>query len=310
MTDPDNPDRDKRNWLYDQINPNLVQLHRIRRQIYSERTEFQYLEIVETASFGTCLVLDGRIQSSASDEFIYHEALVHPVMLAHDYPQTVFIAGGGEGATLREVLKHKTVKRVVMVDIDRGVVDICRHYLPAFHQGSFDDARLELHFTDARKYLEQTAESFDVAIVDLVEPLKEGPACLLYTQEFYQLIKSRLSPGGIVSVQSGAAGWTNLSLFTVIVNTLKSVFPRARPYHIYVPSFVDMWGFTAASKTIDPAKLSPREVNRRIATRMVTIPRAYDGLSHLAMFTLPKHIRRRIASTRRVATDNAPIFIH
>ncbi len=310
MSDPDNPDRDKRNWLYDQINPNLVQLHKIKRRIYSERTGFQQLEIVETASFGICLVLDGRIQSSERDEFIYHEALVHPVMLAHDSPQTVFIAGGGEGATLREVLKHKTVKRVVMVDIDRRVIDICRHYLPAFHQGSFDDARLELHFADARKYLEQTSEKFDVAIIDLVEPIKEGPACLLYTREFYQLISSRLAPSGILCTQSGAAGWTNLSLFTVIVSTLKSVFPVARPYHIYVPSFVDMWGFTAASETIDASKLSPREVNRRIATRMVTKPRSYDGLSHLALFTLPRHIRRRVAATRRIITDSAPFFIH
>ncbi len=309
MNDPDNPDRDKRNWLYDQINSNLVQLHRIKRRIYSEQTGFQHLEIVETASFGTCLVLDGKIQSSASDEFIYHEALVHPVMLAHDCPQTVFIAGGGEGATLREVLKHRTVERVVMVDIDRRVVDVCRHYLPTFHQGSFEDARLELHFADARKYLERTAESFDVVIIDLVEPMKARPACLLYTQEFYQLVKSRLASGGIVSVQSGAAGWTNLSMFTVIVNTLKSVFHRVRPYHIYVPSFVDMWGFTAASETVDAAKLSSREVNRRIATRMVTKPRAYDGPSHLALFTLPRHIRRHVASTRRIATDKAPIFI-
>lgn len=310
MSDPDNPDRDKRDWLHDQINPNLVQLHKIRKRIYSEQTGFQHLEIVDTASFGTCLVLDGRIQSSASDEFIYHEALVHPAMLAHQAPRKVFIAGGGEGATLREVLKHRSVQRVVMVDIDRRVVDICRRYLPAFHQGSFDDPRLELHFADARKYLEQATETFDVFIIDLVEPTKEGPACLLYTQEFYQLVKSRLAPGGILSVQSGAAGWTNLSLFTVIVNTLKSVFPIARPYHIYVPSFVDMWGFTAASETIDAGKLSPREVNRRIATRMVTKPRAYDGPSHLALFTLPKHIRRRLASTRRIATDYSPIFIH
>lgn len=309
MSDPDNPDRDKHNWLHDQINPNLVQLHRIRRRIYSEQTGFQRLEIVETASFGICLVLDGRIQSSASDEFIYHEALVHPVMLAHQAPETVFIAGGGEGATLREVLKHKTVRRVVMVDIDRRVVDVCRRYLPAFHQGSFDDPRLELHFADARKYLEHTAESFDVAIMDLVEPMKGGPACLLYTREFYQLIKSRLAPGGIIAVQSGAAGWTNLSMFTVVVNTLKSVFCIARPYHIYVPSFVDMWGFTAASEAVDASKLSPREVNRRIAIRMVAKPRAYDGLSHLALFTLPRHIRRSVASTRRVATDNAPVFV-
>jgi len=309
MSDPDNPDRGKQDWLRDQINPNLIQLHKIRRRIYSEHTRFQKLEIVDTASFGVCLVLDGRIQSSEKDEFIYHEALVHPAMLAHPKPETIFIAGGGEGATLREVLKHKTVKRVIMVDIDEQVVNTCRRYLLAFHQGSFDDPRLELHFSDARKYLEQTPESFDVVIIDLVEPMKEGPACLLYTQEFYRIIKNRLTSQGILAVQSGAAGWTNLSMFTVVVSTLKSVFPIARPYHIYVPSFVDMWGFTAASETIDASKLSAREVNRRIALRMLTKPRVYDGTSHLSLFTLPRHIRRRLQATKKIATDEAPIFI-
>ncbi len=309
MSDPDNPDRDKDNWFYDEVNPHLAQLHRVRRLVYSEQTEFQRLEIIDTASFGICLVLDGRIQSSEKDEFIYHEALVHPVMLAHSSPEVIFIAGGGEGATLREVLNHRTVKRVVMVDIDKKVIDACRHFLHLFHQGSFDDQRVELHFTDARKYLKETTEKFDVMIIDLVEPLKEGPACLLYTKEFYQLVKRRLATNGIVSVQSGASSWTNLYYFTVIVNTLKSVFPIACPYQVYVPSFTDMWGFTAASQTIDASRLSPEEVDRRIAARMLKRPKSYDGLSHLASFTFPKHTRRRLAATRRIATDRAPVFI-
>src|SRR4030043_2000481 len=211
MNDPDNPD--KRKWLYDEVSPDLTQLHRIKRVIYSGRTEFQSIEIVDTGSFGVCLVLDGKIQSSERDEFIYHEALVHPAMLGHACPETVFIAGGGEGATLREVLAHKAVKKVVMVDIDRQVIDICRRYLSLFHQGSFDDSRLELCFADARGYLQDTNDRFDVIIIDLVEPLEEGPACLLYTQEFYRLVKERLNPGGLMAVQSRAYGWTNLHKF-------------------------------------------------------------------------------------------------
>jgi spermidine synthase len=308
MNDPDNPD--KRKWLYDEVNHDLAQLHRIKKVIYSGRTEFQSIEIVDTGSFGVCLVLDGKIQSSERDEFIYHEALVHPAMLSHECPETVFIAGGGEGATLRETLAHKTVKRVVMVDIDRQVIDICRRFLPEFHQGSFDDSRLELCFADARRYLQETNDRFDVVIIDLVEPLEEGPACLLYTQEFYQLVKERLNPDGIMSVQSGASGWTNLQNFTAIINTLKSVFAIVCPYQAYVPSFVDLWGFATASQSINPTELLSADVGHRITSRLLNKPKSYDGLTHQSLFTLPKHTRHQLAITKRIITDKKPIVVH
>ena len=308
MNDPDNPD--KRKWLRDEVSPYLAQLHRVKKVIYSGRTEFQSIEIVDTRSFGICLVLDGKIQSSERDEFIYHETLVHPAMLSHACPETVFIAGGGEGATLREVLAHKTVKRVVMVDIDRQVIEICRRYLAFFHQGSFDDSRLELHFADARRYLQETSDRFDVVIIDLVEPLEEGPACLLYTQEFYQLVKERLNVGGILCVQSGASGWTNLQNFTAIINTLKSVFAIVCPYQAYIPSFVDLWGFTTASQSINPTELLPEDVDRKIAARLPRKLKSYDGLTHQASFTLPKHIRHQLASTKKIITDKNPVFVH
>ena len=134
MSDPDKPDRDS--WLRDAINPDLIQLHSLKRKIYSGKTEFQSVDIVETGSFGVALVLDGRIQSSARDEFIYHEALVHPAMISHSCPETVCVVGGGEGATLREVLAHKTVKKAVMVDIDKQVIDICRRFPPRTRETS------------------------------------------------------------------------------------------------------------------------------------------------------------------------------
>ena len=306
MSDPDNPDKSK--WLRDEVNPDLVQLHSIKQIIYSGQTEFQSVDIVDTGSFGICLVLDGKIQSSERDEFIYHEALVHPAMLSHPRPETVFIAGGGEGATLREVLVHNMVKKVVMVDIDDQVVDICHRFLPAFHQGSFDDTRAEIHFTDARRHLQQTNDRFDVIIIDLVEPLEIGPACLLYTQEFYQLIKERLNPGGIISVQSGASGWANSQNFTAIINTLKSVFSIVCPYEVYVPSFVDLWGFATASQSLDPTKLGSEEIDHRISTRLSKKLKSYDGLSHQAIFTLPKHLRHQLGITRRIITDKKPVF--
>jgi spermidine synthase len=300
----------KNRWLLDELSADLVQIHGIKRVLHETTTKYQQAQIIKTATFGTCLVLDGKIQSGEKDEFIYHESLVHPAMAAHENPEKVFIAGGGEGATLRDVLLHKTVKKAVMVDIDEEVVDLCREYLPTFHRGSFDDPRAEVRYEDARKYIQDTGERFDVALIDLADPVEEGPARFLYTREFYQLVKNKLNPGGIMAVQSGQSGWINLENFFAINGTLKSIFKYVRPYQVYVPSFVDLWGFHAVSDSIDVACLTPREINARLAKRVSGNLRTYDGVSHKGMFALPKRLRRKLAAARRVITDESPIAVH
>jgi spermidine synthase len=302
-----NSDPDKHKWFSDHISPDLTVLHSIKKGIYSGRSKFQSVDIINTGSFGVCLVLDGKIQSSAADEFIYHEALVHPAMLTHPRPERVFIAGGGEGATLREVLAHKTVKKAVMGDIDEEVVSVCRRYLPSWHQNAFDDPRADLHFVDARKHLEENSEEFDVIIIDLVDPLEEGPACLLYTREFYQIVKQRLGHAGIVSVQAEPSEWGNLANFTAIVSTLRNVFSITRPYQVHMPSFFGLWGFVAASQTLDPLELTPEEIDAKISARISKRLESYDGLTHQGIFTIPKHIRRKLAANKRIITDKNPI---
>jgi spermidine synthase len=304
MKDSD-PDKDR--WFSDYISPDLTVLHSIKEKIYTGRSKFQSIDIVNTGSFGVCLVLDGKIQSSEADEFIYHEALVHPAMLTHPQPERVFIAGGGEGATLREVLAHKTVKRAVMVDIDEEVVSLCRRLLPSWHQNAFDDPRAELHFADARKYLDESSEKFDVIIIDLVDPLEQGPARLLYTQEFYQIVKQKLGSDGIMSVQAEPAEWRNLDNFTAIANTLRTVFSITSHYQVHVPSFLGLWGFVTASQSLDPSELTPKEIDAKISTRISKKLKSYDGLTHQAMFTLPKHIRQQLAASKRIITDKQPI---
>jgi len=301
---------DRKKWLVDELSADLVQIHGIKRVLYDRKTKFQHAQIVETATFGICLVLDGKIQSGAKDEYIYHESLVHPAMMTHADPQAVFIAGGGEGATLREVLLYRNVKKAVMVDIDKEVVDICRKHLPAFYRGAFEDRRANLRYEDARKYIAQTKDRFDVAIIDLADPVEEGPARMLYTKEFYQLVKNRLNPGGIIVVQSGQSGWINLENFTAINRTLRSIFKTVSPYQVYVPSFVDLWGFHTASDSLDPLKLSKAEIKRRIKERILGNLLYYDAISHFSLFALPKRLRKKIASSRRIITDKKPIFVH
>jgi len=308
MNKPDYFDRKK--WLIDELSEDLVQIHGIQRVLHAKATIFQQAQIVETHTFGICLVLDGKIQSGAKDEFIYHESLVHPAMLAHPDPRRVFIAGGGEGATLRDVLMHKTVDKAVMVDIDEQVVKLCSKYLPTFHRGAFQDKRAEVRYEDARRYIAETKDRFDVAVIDLADPVEEGPARMLYTREFYQLVKDKLTPGGIMVVQSGQSGYINVHNFCAINGTLRSIFKIVRPYQVYVPSFVDLWGFHTASDTIDPARLKQGEINKMIKARISGNLRSYDGIAHRGLFSLTATLRRKLRRAGKVITDAAPISVY
>jgi len=303
-------DTDPDKWFYDRVSRTLIQLHSLEEVLYTGQSKFQSIEIIRSGSFGKCLVLDGKIQSSEVDEFIYHEALVQPAMITHPCPETVFIAGGGEGATLREVLSHNTVKRAVMVDIDDEVIAICQKFLPDHSQGAFKDERTELYHVDARDYLSKCEEVFDIIIIDLPEPIEEGPAYLLYTQEFYRLVPDRLAANGIICVQSGSAALTELSNFTAVNNTLKSVFPIVCPYHTDVPSFGGPWGFCLASSNLDPHLLSVTEVDSRVSARSLTKLKFYDGVTHQGMFSLPKHLRDELSKPGRLITDKEPFYIY
>ena len=303
-------DSDPDKWFFDRVSRNLIQLHSIDEVLYSGQTRFQSIEIIRTGGFGKCLVLDGKIQSSEADEFVYHEALVQPAMVTHPCPETVFIAGGGEGATLREVLSHKTVKRAVMVDIDAEVVSLCQQFLPDHSRGAFADKRSELLHVDARDYLVKCQEQFDIIIIDLPDPIEEGPAYLLYTREFYQLVKDRLAADGIISVQAGSATWNELLNFTAVNNTLKSVFSIVCAYQANIPCFCGPWGFCLASQNLNPIQLSVSEVDRRISDRSLNGLKFYDGLTHQGMFSLPKYLRDELSNQTRLITDNQPLYIY
>jgi spermidine synthase len=303
-------DSDPDKWFCDKISRNLIQLHSIEEVLYSGQTKFQSIEIIRTGSFGKCLVLDSKIQSSELDEFIYHEALVQPAMLTHPRPEKVFIAGGGEGATLREVLFHKTVRRAVMIDIDPEVIAICRKYLPDYHQGVFEDSRTELRHVDARDYLAKSKEAFNIIIIDLPEPIEEGPAYLLYTQEFYQSVRDHLTADGVISVQAGSASMSETLCFSSVYKTLKSVFPVVCTYQVDVPSFGGPWGFCAASLSMCPATLTATQVDRRISARSLTHLKFYDGLTHQGMFSLPKPLRSELSKQGRLITDKEPLYVY
>ena len=296
-------------WYYEYLTPELFQAYALRGIIYRGRTLYQAVEVLETGPFGRCLVLDGKTQSAEADEFVYHEALAHPVLTTHPAPERVFIAGGGEGATLREVLSHRCVHSAVMVDLDREVVDLCRRYLPNHHQGAFDDPRLQLYHEDAQTFLERHPGAFDVVILDVPDPLEGGPAYLLYTQEFFELVRSRLTDAGLMVVQAGTCGPTSYTeVFTAIYKTVASVFPITCGYRAYVPSFGAMWGFVISSLQHDPRILASDEIDRRLSERLQRSLRYYDGTTHQGLFALPKYLRQGLEEETRLITRANPVF--
>ena len=268
---------------------------------------------VDLKPFGRTLIIDGLIQSTHVDEFVYHESLVHPALLAHPNPRSVYIGGGGEGSTAREVLRHRSVERCVMVDIDADVVRFCREHLPENAQ-AFADSRLELIIDDAKGVLEREAKKFDVIIMDLDDPLEGGPCYQLYTAEFYRMIREKLNPGGIFVTQSGQAGIKQHGLvWSPVHNTLRTVFPHVSAYKQAVYSFCDEWGWNMAhTDAATAAPLSPDELDARIAERLDGELRFLDGQSYVGLFCLSKVHRRTLAEEKRVLSleDSSFGFMH
>lgn len=281
--------------------------YEVIKEVLVTHSAYQRVEVLDTVPYGRCLFLDDKIQSAEADEFLYHESLAHPALVAHPNPARVLVIGSGEGALLREALRHSTVRQVVMVDIDREVVDACRDYLGAWHQGAFGDSRVELLHADAREYLEKNDVVFDCILVDVTDPLAGGSSYRIFTREFYELASSRLSREGTIAVQAESTDLGVHQGHLSITQTLRSVFPHVAPYRVHVPSFGESWGFVVASKSRDLASMTPGLVDETLAGRGCRGLRFYDGQAHTLLFAQPPYLR--VSAQAPIITDSQPLFI-
>lgn len=280
-------------WFIDRVGNYEAHMHAITKSIHHEMTDFQEVGIVDSINYGKVLVLDGDMQSSQYDEFIYHESIVHPALIAHDNPENILVLGGGEGATLREILRHKTVKKVVMIDIDARLVEICKEYLPEWSQGAFEDKRAEVIHTDAIKWLEENNQKFDVIIGDLTDPLPYTPSNGIYSLPFFESLKTSLAPGGIFYTQSSRISFIDMHLHCVMFKAVNKVFPIINTAVVPIPGFDVVWSFTAASENQDITKLTKEEIDSRIEQRISGELNFYDGETHIGIFSLPKFVRQK-----------------
>ena len=295
-------------WFIEHSSPTTAHMIAIKNFVRSFETRYQQVEIADTELYGRILILDGKIQSSEFDEYVYHEALVHPAMLMCPAPRRVLVIGGGEGATLREVFKHPSVERLVMVDLDREVVENCMEHLESWHRGSFEDPRLELIYMDARDYLETTPGLFDVIISDVPEPVEEGPALKLFTKQYFALIKDHLADEGIFALQAGDFSLPFIEVHSAISNTIKQAITNIHPYKAFVPSFNSEWSFILAAHG-ETELPSPGHFGRLIKDRKLEL-KYFDGETAAGIFSVPLDIRKRLSGETRIIDDRNLLTVY
>jgi spermidine synthase len=295
-------------WLFDWASPWEYTAHAIKREIYCATSNYQRIEIVETEGYGRCLILNGEVQSFECDEYIYHESLVHPAMIAHSDPRRVLVIGGGEGATIREVIRHRSVEQAIMVDIDEQLIAASRQYLPSFHQGAFDDSRVSIHFADGREFIERCSDQFDLIVIDVTNPIQGGPSFRLFTVEFYRAVRARLRPGGLVVLQSSCVTLGSLDSAATIYQTVQAAWPHVRGCAVFLPAYTTDWSFTIAG--CEPLNLldgSAATIDERIRQRLAQPLRYYDGIAHQRMCHLPRYVREAFDQPRAISRDDRPI---
>lgn len=315
-------------YLTEEFMEGLNGTYELENIIYTQRSEFQIVEVVDLKPYGRTLLIDGKIQSTEKDEVIYHEYLVHPALMAHPNPKTVMICGGGEGATAKEILRHKTVEKVIMVDIDNTVIEVSKKFFPNHHRGVFENPKFELVIQDARKYLEDHHGKFDVIIMDLSDPLEDGPAYLLYTQEFYKMASSKLNENGLIVTHSGPAGLltaaADSSYGPAVYNSMKSAYKHTIASTVHMFSFLDIYSIVIGTNS-DAVKANFEDwqsLDARIEARLDArhelgateadiggnTLRCYDAESHQQMRHLPKWYRKLLRESTVTITDSAPRF--
>lgn len=257
-------------------------------EVYFEhRTEHQHLVIFHNALFGRVMALDGVIQTTERDEFVYHEMLAHVPILAHGRAERVLIVGGGDGGMLREVTRHASVRSITQVEIDRAVVEMSREYLPSHSQGAFDDPRLELVIADGLDYVRQTDARFDVIISDSTDPI--GPGEVLFSEDFYAACQRRLNPGGVLVTQNGVA-FMQPDEIRATAARLRGLFADWHFYCAAVPTYVG--GVMAFAWASDDAGLrqQPLSVLRERFEAAAIDTRYYTPDIHRAAFALPRYL--------------------
>jgi spermidine synthase len=274
-------------WIREIHQGTVALSFKVKKKLFSEQSAYQLVDIVDTFDHGRMLLNDGVIMLCERDEFVYHEMIAHVPLFVHPNPQRVLVIGGGDGGTVREILKHDCVERVVMVEIDPVVVNACRKYMPQV-SANMEDPRVDLKIEDGVEFVSRSSETFDVAIVDSTDPV--GPAKPLFDSGFYEKIASLLTPEGILITQAESP-YYDQEIQRGMLQNQRFHFNRLHAYlftNLTYPG--GLWSFGFASQGLCPLKNfdSVRIASSNIATRY------YNAGIHRAAFMLPNFVRESL----------------
>ncbi|WP_420597634.1 polyamine aminopropyltransferase [Neptuniibacter sp.] len=265
----------------------------VEEVLFEQQTDSWHLIIFKNPIYGTVMALDGIIQTTERDEFVYHEMLTHVPIIAHGEAKRVLIIGGGDGGILREVCRHSSVEHVTQVEIDQAVIDMCKEYLPAHSDGAFDDPRAKIVIADGVEFVHQTDEKFDVIISDCTDPV--GPGEVLFSSRFYEGCKNLLNEGGVFVAQNGVPFLQQDEVITT-KRRLSPYFKDQSFYTVAVPTYIGgsmtlAWG----SDNSDLRQLTLDELEQRFKASGITT-RYYNPQIHAGCFGLPQYLIKALES--------------
>lgn len=299
------------------------------RRLASVTSPYQHIEVWDTPQLGRLFTLDGRPMTAVGDEFIYHECMVHPAALAHPSPKAALVLGGGDGGVARQLLRHPSIERIVVAELDAEVVRLTREYLPEVHGGAFADSRVELVIGDAAHFVANAAQAatdaaratvtamsppkpaagaatttapaevkteasaqFDLVVFDLTPP--DSPAAGLYTPDFYMQLKRVMRPTAALSLHLGSP-YFHPRRVAGLLDDLRDTFAFVRTMHTFVPLYGSLWMMATASDTLDPAALSVEALTERIAARQIDALKHYDPALHAGLFSASRSVRDKLS---------------
>jgi len=287
------PEDNANELLLEWLNQDSAYGFRATRRLETLRSPYQMLEVFETPQWGRLLRIDGRYMTSERDEFFYHEPMAHAAAIAHPAPRSALVVGGGDGGLSEELLKHPSLERLVLAELDGEVVRLARKHLQSIHRGAFDDPRLTLRLGDGFAYMADQAAApsgarFDLIVLDLTDP--DTLAQALYTEDALRLAKALLAPGGALTLHIGSPVFQREQV-AQLLDTLRRMFAQVHPFGLYVPLYGCYWGMACASDTLDPLAIAADTVDARIRERGIGELQYYNGAVHLAQFALPNFYR-------------------
>ncbi|MDT8716505.1 polyamine aminopropyltransferase [Clostridium sp. 19966] len=267
-------------WLKEGQIADAAMTYKIKETLVKKKTYFQDLAILDTHAFGRMLVLDGIVQTTIKDEYVYHEMITHIPLFTHPNPKKVLVVGGGDGGAIREILKHPSVEKAVLCEIDACVVEECKKFLPEI-SCALNDSRCEVFIGDGIKYVHEHKNEFDIIIVDSTDPF--GAAEGLFGGSFYKEISECLTEDGIFIAQTETPFYLP-QVVKKVYNDAKAIFPITKLFMAAIPTYPSgYWSFTIGSKKYDPentSSLRPLSFKTKYYTQKL----------HRACFTLPKYI--------------------